>query len=502
MLTSVQYARTVATALAGVRSTDRTTGLTLPPSFRAPLAFVNAADRFSTRAASYTMRDADVQDAIAAADDIAGRMTAQLGPTSCVRTVAGFERCLEELVRKRGELLFRRPLDDDEAKRMTATGLSVLATVGPETAATQAFRALLMAPQFLFRAELGRPDPTNPGRAVLSPFELAAALSYDLTDGPPDQPLWNAAASGTLGTPTVLAAHAARLIGELPANEPLRRFLDEYLRFSGAAGLSKPAPPKPRQHRPEILVEETRLFVNDVLAVAGRRGFVASLLTSPTVFASRDTASVYGLSVAAATAQRISAGDPGRVGILGQPSWLISHSQADHNDPIRRGRFVREGLLCGTVPLANIDNLPQLPDDPKQTLREKLAAHTTNPTCQSCHRLMDPIGLGFEGFDHYGAPRATEAGRPVDASGLLAGSGDQDGPFVALRELAERLSRSQTVSSCFLAHTAQFFLGRELEAQDGCSLARSLAAYQASGGDLVGALQAIVTSDAYLVRIR
>jgi hypothetical protein len=492
----------VAVALAGVRLADRQAGAALPAGLSAPLTYASATDRFTTQAASYTMRDADVQDAMAAADATAARFANSLMGTPCLQGMGAgtIEACVEPIVRSRGELLFRRPLTDDEVRRYVAMVTALPAGTSRQTALTLVLRALLVAPQFLYRIEIGEPDPRAPGRSTLTPFETATALAFSLTDAPPDQPLWDAAHAGTLRDSTVLATHAARLLGSPASNELLRRFLAEYLRFAGAAALNKPAPPKPRQHRPELLVRETELFVDEILARAARKDFLSLLLTSTMAFASRDTAATYGSNTTAATAERVTLRDSDRIGILGQPSWLVAHSQVDHNDPIKRGRFIRESLLCGSVPLANIDNLPQIPNDPSRTLRERLVAHTANPTCQACHRLMDPIGLGLEGFDHYGAARATEAGRPVDTTGALIGTGDQDGDFRGLRELATRLASSQAVSRCFIAHASQFFLGRALEPQDGCALAAMHAVYMTSGGDLVAALQTLFTSDAFRAR--
>jgi hypothetical protein len=178
----------------------------------------------------------------------------------------------------------------------------------------------------------------------------------------------------------------------------------------------------------------------------------------------------------------------------------VALSQNERNDPPKRGRFVMEELLCTPVPKAPIGVVTAVALDSKSTLREKLIAHRKDPTCAACHALMDPIGFAFEGFDHLGAPRTMEAGRPVDASGDLVGSGDQDGPISGIKGLASKLAASARTTSCFAAHSLEFWFGREKQDGDACAIAGAAESFKAAGGDYVALLRGIFTSDAFLVR--
>lgn len=115
-----------------------------------------------------------------------------------------------------------------------------------------------------------------------------------------------------------------------------------------------------------------------------------------------------------------------RRGILLQPAWLASFARTGETDPIHRGRFVSESLLCRPIPPIPIELDPLLPDLPGATMRERLEEHTQEP-CVGCHQLMDPIGLSLEAFDHVGRFRTEELGRPVDVSGELTSAGSQSG---------------------------------------------------------------------------
>jgi hypothetical protein len=363
-----------------------------------------------------------MQEALRAAGDVAARLTAVPAIAACLDAQAAFEPCVQGQVRDKGELLFRRPLRPEELAKYTALATASLAA-GRKSAVELAFTALLMAPQFLFRAELGAPGASA---RKLTPFELAAALSYSLTDGPPDQALWEAA-RGALATPAILAQHVARLL-EAPADlGPVREFFAEWFQYARARAVDKPG-----SYDPDSLVREADLYVADVLGTSARKNLLATLLTAKTFFASSATAATYAITSSSKTPTKL-LGTNDRTGLLGQPSWLAAFSQPEHTDPIRRGRFVRESLLCRPIPQVDIDTVADLSRDAKLSMREKLALHTTNPTCKSCHALLDPIGLGMKAFDQVGRLRTTEVGRPVDASGALVDSGDQDGPFTRSR---------------------------------------------------------------------
>ena len=112
-----------------------------------------------------------------------------------------------------------------------------------------------------------------------------------------------------------------------------------------------------------------------------------------------------------------------RLGILTHPSWLVSHSDAMDNHAILRGRWIRERLLGGGIPDVPITVDAMLPDEPKNTLSERMRV-TRETYCWTCHQKMDPLGLPFEMYNHAGVHRTTELDKPVDTSGEIIDSGD------------------------------------------------------------------------------
>ncbi|MFT5109118.1 MAG: hypothetical protein ACI9UA_004765 [Pseudoalteromonas tetraodonis] len=90
-----------------------------------------------------------------------------------------------------------------------------------------------------------------------------------------------------------------------------------------------------------------------------------------------------------------------RAGMLTHPAWLVAHSGNFDNDPIRRGKWIREHLLADLVPEVPIGVDAKVPDDPHRTLRERLDVVRAEQ-CWRCHKKMNPLGEAFESFDDFG----------------------------------------------------------------------------------------------------
>ena len=92
--------------------------------------------------------------------------------------------------------------------------------------------------------------------------------------------------------------------------------------------------------------------------------------------------------------------------MLGQGLFLALTAKPEDSSPTARGLFVREQFLCQHVPdpPAGVNtNLPPVTEAKPQTNRDRMSEHATNPSCATCHRLIDPIGFGLEKFDAVGA---------------------------------------------------------------------------------------------------
>jgi hypothetical protein len=133
----------------------------------------------------------------------------------------------------------------------------------------------------------------------------------------------------------------------------------------------------------------------------------------------------------------------------------------DRTSPTRRGKWVSENLLCFNIP-APPPMIPPL-DPPSTTapttVRERLAQHRSNGTCNACHQYIDPIGFGLEHFDPVGRWRDTDAGLPVDATGNVPGS---DAPFDGAVSLAKAIGADPRFLDCVIQKLMTYALGRTL----------------------------------------
>ena len=190
-----------------------------------------------------------------------------------------------------------------------------------------------------------------------------------------------------------------------------------------------------------------------------------------------------------------------RLGILTHPTWLVSHSDAMDNHAIHRGIWVRERLLGGGVPDVPITVDAQLPDEPQNTLRERMRV-TREKYCWSCHDKMDPLGLPFEMYNHAGLYRTTEFDQPVDTSGAITESGDPalDGPVKDAIEMIGKLAASERVEQVFVRHAFRFWMGRNETLHDAPVLKAAHRAYRENGGSMKALIASLVTSDAFLYR--
>jgi hypothetical protein len=451
---------------------------------------------------------------------------------------------LEKAVHKQCQLALGRKATADELKAYLALYQKCAQEGDRAGAARTMLTAILLKSDALFRRELGGLD------GVLTPHEAALAVSAALSDRRLPI-LLNAAEKGKLNTRAELAEQIRLLLDDPKVEKPrLLGFFREYFEYYTATEVFKDEP-KDLWHRPEQAVKDTDRLV--LYLIAQDKDVFRQMLTTPLAFANVKTATnketrkeefqralipnahnqrgmaipetLYGLNEWTAQ-QPFKQAEGTRIGILMQPSWLIAWSENFHNDIVRRGRFVRERLLGGTVPDLPIGVAAMIPNDKTHTLRTRLASATQSSDCRRCHKLMDELGLPFEGFDHYGRvlkndavldDAATKAnvdskGRPkgelfkpvpLDTRGKIAETGidSLDGPVKDAHELIHRIANSDHCRQVWVRHLFRYYLGRNETLADARTLQEADKAYVESGGSFKVLLVSLLTSDSFLKRI-
>ena len=414
--------------------------------------------------------------------------------------------CLRLRTRRILDRAFRRPARQSEVERYVLLGERIAAVDdAPDSALRTILTAVLQSPAFLYRTEIGEPEPGRPDVRRLAGFELANRLSFFLTDGPPDSALRTAALHGRLREPEVLAAEARRLLTTAAAKTALIAFYDEYLRLGELPDLVKDTVQFPGADRGLFadMREETHRLIADI--VWQRQDDIREMFRAPYTYANAPLARLYGLdedrSMSPDGWHRYELpAESRRAGYLGQASFLALTSHHVSSSPTLRGKFVQEVLLCRAIPAPppEVDTtLPEPgPGQALMTARQKVELHLSIPSCAGCHSAMDPIGLGLENFDAIGAYRATENRMPIDASSAF-----NDVPFEGAAELGTILAQSDRAAYCVVRNLFRHATGHVEQTWEEPSLRTVDAAFAAGGYRLQSAMLALVLSEAFqLVR--
>ena len=437
-----------------------------------------------------------------ASEEIAARAVTDLGTLLPCDPATDESGCIEQWVADFGRRAWRRPLTAEEQTEMVA--LFSDARVGEDlpTSVGLVLQAFLQSPHFLYRVELGVPGESGDLAVPLDDFEMASRLSYFLWGTMPDDELLDAAEVGDLSSRDQISAQARRMLEDPRARRMVTHFYEQWLGYHKLDFIDKDTGMFPGWSLDLAALQraEADAFVEHVMFEDDAR--LETLLTAPYTFVNDELAAYYGMPAPGSTDMQLVQGAGQELsGVLSSGGILSAHSKANSTNPIGRGIFVREQLLCTIPPPPpdNVDIMPPMPD-PNATTREQFEQHRSDPACSGCHILFDPIGFGFENYDATGKWRTTENGFDVDASGELAGT-DVDGDFIGVAELGQKLASSQDVAQCVSRQWFRFAYGRTESAElDECNLQTLDEAFAESGYDMRELLVSLTQTDAFLFR--
>jgi hypothetical protein len=400
-----------------------------------------------------------------------------------------------------GRRAYRRPLEAAEVE-----GLMKVYAVGAQSGGFThgvevAIRTMLQAPSFLYILELGQPAGSAGNAVRLTSYEVASRLSYLMWNTLPDDLLFTAAAKDELSTREQIDGQARRMIADGKAQAPLVAFHGKWLGFEGLSSATKdPAKyPEYSDRLAGAMQTELDLYLKDVLFKGDGR--LESLFESRFTYVDASLAPLYGVPPPASGFARVDLDPRQRAGILTNVGIVAIHTFADESEPIHRGKFVRERLLCTSLPDPP-PNLMVTPPTPKPgvTIHERLIEHSSVAGCQACHEMMDPIGFGFEAYDGIGRFRTTDpSGKPIDDNGTLGMTKDIDGPFKGVIELEQKLAKSGQVRDCVLSTMTRYARGPEASS-DACVQQKLGAAFERGHHDIKEVLVALTQTDSFLFR--
>lgn len=404
----------------------------------------------------------------------------------CKASGPGDAACRDQFIRSFGKRAFRRPVTNEEMVRYTHLFTAEAESKKSFVAGTQiVLEAMLQSPSFLLRTE-------NGDVPEWIPYETASRLSYFLWNTMPDEALMRSAESGELNTPAKVEQVARRMLKDERAREAVDEFISQWLRFDRVLGMVKDRRIFPifTSELGIAMTEETRRLAADLV---WNNDDFTKLFSADYTFVNSDLAALYKLSSPASEFGRVALSESsGRAGIVGQALFLSSTSKPEDTSPTARGLFVREQFLCQEVPPPPPGvntNLPALTKDRPKTHRERLAMHTNNESCASCHSLIDPIGFGLEKYDALGQQheklkitffpaRGEEEAKPqtvelpLDSDGFIAGIPNSQ--FSSPRTLGQVLARSAQCQECVAKQLFRYATGHKEAAADRPIIKRAL----------------------------
>jgi hypothetical protein len=367
---------------------------------------------------------------------------------------------------------------------------------------------VLADPEFVYRSE---PEPANVSAGKpyrLSDMALASRLSFFLWSSVPDDELIDLASQGKLKDPTVLEKQVRRMLADPKSEALVRNFTGQWL---GVRSLKTSEPvvnlfPDFDDNLRAAYQREVELFFG---SIAHEDRSILELLTANYTFVNERLAKQYGIANIYGPQFRRVTLPPEldvRRGLLGKGALLTITSNAARTSPVARGKWFLQTFL-GVSPPDPPPNVPIIKEAPADatgnlkppTMRQTMELHHTNPSCASCHKIFEPIGLALENFDAVGSWRTVDGESPIDASGVLVDGTKVDG-VVSLRDALIR--RSDQFVRVVTEKLLTYSLGRGVEYQDMPMLRSIVRQSSASQYKFSSLVMAIVKSEPFQMNMK
>jgi hypothetical protein len=319
-----------------------------------------------------------------------------------------------------------------------------------------------------------------------------------LWDTTPDDALIASAERGELNTAEGVETVARRMLADPRARQAADEFIAQWFRFDSIVTMVKERRAFPLFNRELALAmtEETRRLASEL--IWSNRSFM-EFYTANYTFLNSDLAALYKLPVPADEFAKVTFPDTidRGGGVLGHGSFLSLTSKPADTSITARGLFVREHILCQQVPQPPPGvntNLPSAEEGKALTNKDKLKMHLSNPSCASCHNLIDPIGFGLEKFDGSGARREKArvelpkynrrldskfVDADIDNAGWVTGIANSE--FKSPKELGPILAANPQCQECVVKQYFRYAMGRHETAADRPVIERITARFRDSG---------------------
>ncbi|MBI1372595.1 MAG: DUF1592 domain-containing protein [Phycisphaera sp.] len=419
----------------------------------------------------------------------------------------------KRLLRDFARRAFRRPVTDaDVAPFVKLVDDRLDNGYEFEAAMRVGFQAVLCSPQFLVINKATKPGDDH---------ALASRLSYFLWSTMPDETLTKLADDGRLHERSVLDQQVERMLNDPRAAAFTENFLGQWLDLRKIAETSPDEKLYPEfDHMLEVsMVKETHAFFDELLH---KDLSVLNVIDSDFAMLNERMAELYGIDGVRGFDRfrrvPLPKGCP-RGGVVTQASVLKVTANGTNTSPVLRGVWMLENILGQAVPPPP-ESVPAVEPDIRgaTTIREQLAKHRQNESCNECHHVIDPPGFALESFDVIGAYRDhyRSVGEGERVKSQVRGRGVQyrigpavdpsavmpDGrPFADIEQFRARvLEDERQVVRCVAEKLLLYGRGSELSFADRVEIDRIVDRLRDKHYGLRSLIHELVASDAFLKR--
>ncbi|WP_422379783.1 DUF1592 domain-containing protein [Marinicellulosiphila megalodicopiae] len=411
------------------------------------------------------------------------------------------DACADKIIDEIGLKLYRRPLTQDEKLRLKELYLTVKSEQNNfDEGAQYLLVTMLVSPNFLYQLEMDLTQPINNHVVKLNQYEIASRLASFIWRSIPDDVLFEAAKTNQLSSKLQIKTQAERMLADPKAQSTISSFHTQWLGIPKMEDIVEDGWFDEEDYEPlNAGIEDVSRTILDLVFSGGA---FQDLFSVEFGYLNEAGKALYDVN-----AQPIETFEDGfnkydlagfkRKGILTRGGFLSSSF-----DSTRRGKFVRQRLLCDVIPAAPAGISTETLDTEGKSPREYFLELITNPDCAGCHSLMNPIGFGFDHYDEVGKwidqiESYDGTLRDIDVTGEFFAVGELNQTFEGAEQMQSILASGEQTQACYSYQWFVFANGRKPNTHDDCSIAQSLQFSQAAGGSIFDVIISITQTDAF-----
>jgi mono/diheme cytochrome c family protein len=415
------------------------------------------------------------------------------------------DACAKQIFSTLAKRAYRRPITNDDLAELMQYYADGAKDGGFESGIRSGITGMLASPFFLYRGERV-PAGLKPGdKYAITDLELASKLSFFLWNSIPDDELLDLASKNKLADPATLNQQVRRMLADPRSKTLASDFIFQWLEmkklddivpdrdvFPYASGFMDPR----QDFRTELTLFSDSIFRED--------RSVVDLLRASHTYVNERLALHYGLTdVKGDEFRRVDLKNSARWGLMGKGAVLMAAAYPNRTSPVLRGKFILT-YIEGVPPPNPPPNVPTLDDKDigttkALTVRQLMAKHRANPTCASCHSIMDPLGFALENFDAVGMWRDKDryANTAIDSAGELPDGTKINGPDDLRNAL---LRRPEQFVQTFVEALLTYSMGRTREYYDMPAVRKIVRDTRANDYKFSAIVQAVVNTEQFKMR--